>query len=485
MNKQMILKVIGRLLILVSALMMIPVVIALYYREGWNTISAFLFTGIGVFILGALFNIPKVKIRSFFTREGLVIVSLSWLLMSFFGGLPLYFSGEYPSLVDSFFEISSGFTTTGATVCTNVEGLSHSILFWRSFTHLMGGMGVLVFVLAIMPQMKEDSIYLMKAEVPGPVFGKIVSKLGDTARILYQIYLVLTLILTIALMLAGMPFFDSVIHAMGTAGTGGFGIKNTSIGYYNSPAIEIIIGIGMLVFGINFNLFYLVLIGKIKDALKSEELKWYMAIVATTVVIITINVYQSLSGQMPFLDTLRHTFFTVSSIVTTTGYSTVDFSLWPLFSQTVLLVLMFIGGSAGSTAGGIKVARIVTGVKAAIAEAKKASNPKRIVLYKFEGKVVSTELYRSLTGYFLLYIVVFVSILFVVALDSNSFATAFSAVAATFNNIGPGLDAVGPMGSFTHFSPITKIALSFGMIAGRLEILPMLILFSHNTWKKT
>lgn len=483
MNIQMIFKVIGRLLMMVAGLMLLPIFVGLYYKEGSRTLFSFLITTAVVLAIGLVLNLQKVKIRAFFTREGLVIVSLSWLLMSFFGGIPLYLSGEYPSLIDAFFEISSGFTTTGATVSRNVEVLSRSILFWRSFTHLMGGMGVLVFVLAVMPQMKEDSIYVMKAEVPGPVFGKIVSRLGDTARILYKIYLVMTLILIIALRLAGMPWFDSVVHAMGTAGTGGFGIKSASIGYYNSAAIEIIIGFGMLIFGINFNLFYFILIGKIKDAFKSEELKWYLSIVGVSVVLVTINVFTKMN--MPFWDSLRHSFFTVSSIVTTTGYSTVDFAIWPLFPQMILLLLMFIGGSAGSTAGGIKVARVVTGIKAAFAEIKRASNPKRIVLYKFEGKVVGTELYRSLTGYFLLYTIIFGALLLIVALDSPNFTTAFTAVAATFNNIGPGLDAVGPMGSFADFSWLSKLALSFGMIAGRLEIIPMLILFSWNTWKKT
>lgn len=483
MNIQMIFKVIGRLLMMVAGLMLLPVLVGLYYNEGIQTLFSFLITAVILLVIGLVLNLQKVKIRAFFTREGLVIVSLSWLLMSFFGGIPLYLSGEYPTLVDAFFEISSGFTTTGATVSRNVEVLSHSILFWRSFTHLMGGMGVLVFVLAVMPQMKEDSIYVMKAEVPGPVFGKIVSRLGDTARILYKIYLVMTLILIIALRLAGMPWFDSIVHAMGTAGTGGFGIKGASIGYYNSAAIEIIIGIGMLAFGINFNLFYFILIGKLRDAWKSEELKWYLSIVAVSVVLITVSVFSKM--DMPFWDSLRHSFFTVSSIMTTTGYSTVDFAIWPLFPQMMLLLLMFIGGCAGSTAGGIKVARVATAVKAAFAEIKRSGNPKRIVLYKFEGKVVGTELYRSLTSYFLLYTVIFCGLLLIVSMDSPNFTTAFTAVAATFNNIGPGLDSVGPMGSFADFSWFSKIALSLGMIAGRLEIIPMLILFSWNTWKRT
>lgn len=483
MNIQMIFKVIGRLLILVGSLMLLPVLVGMYYHESNRTVLTFFITAVMIILLGIVLNLQKVKIRTFFTKEGLIIVSLSWILMSFLGGLPLYFSGEYPSLVDAFFEISSGFTTTGATVSTDVEALSHSVLFWRSFSHLIGGMGVLVFVLAIMPKMKEDSIYLMKAEVPGPVFGKLVSKLGDTARILYQIYIGLTLILIISLYLAGMPLFDSVVHAFGTAGTGGFGIKNSSIGHYNSASIELIIGIGMLVFGVNFNLYYLILIGKIKDFFKSEELKWYLAIVAIAVTVISFNVYNTMA--MPFQDSVRHVFFTVSSIVTTTGYSTVDFALWPLFSQMILLTLMFIGGCAGSTAGGIKVARIGTAVKSVISEIRRSKNPKRIVLFKFEGRLVDNDLMKSLSNYFLLYIIVFAGILLIVSLDSPNFSTAFSAVAATLNNIGPGFDAVGPTGSFAGFSVLSKLALTFAMIAGRLEIIPVLILFSYKTWKKT
>ena len=483
MNIKMVFKVIGRLLIFVALLMLLPAAVGFYYQEKWETVGAFLLSaGLGVGI-GALLNLQKVAIRSFFTREGLVIVSLSWLLISFLGGLPLYLSGQYPTLADAFFEISSGFTTTGATVAVNVEALPRSILFWRSLTQMIGGMGVLVFVLAVMPQMKEDSIYLMKAEVPGPVFGKVVSKLGDTARILYKIYIAMTVVLTIALCAAGMPLFDSVAHAMATAGTGGFGIKNASVGYYNSAAVDIIIGIGMLAFGINFNLYYLILIGKVKEFFKSEELKWYAIVVTAAVALIALNLFWV--SPLSFGDMLRHVFFAVSSIITTTGFSTVDFDKWPLFSHVVLLLLMGIGSCAGSTAGGIKIARIVPTIKSAIAELRRSRNPKRVLVIQFEGKVVDTELIKSLGNYLLLYTMVFAVLLLIVALDSPDFETAFSAVAATFNNVGPGFGAVGPTGSFAGYSLWSKLALSFGMIAGRLEILPMLILFSPNTWKRT
>ena len=483
MNIKMVFKVIGRLLIFVALLMLLPAAVGLYYREEWDIIGAFLLSaGLGLGV-GALLNLQKVPIRSFFTREGLVIVSLSWLLISFLGGLPLYLSGQYLTLVDAFFEISSGFTTTGATVAVNVEGLPKAILFWRSLTQMIGGMGVLVFVLAVMPQMKEDSIYLMKAEVPGPVFGKVVSRLGDTARILYKIYIAMTVTLIVALCVAGMPLFDSINHAMATAGTGGFGIKNASIGHYDSAAVDIIIGIGMLAFGINFNLYYLILIGKVKEFFKSEELKWYVITVTAAVTLITLNLFWV--SPLPFGDMLRHVFFAVSSVITTTGFATVDFDKWPLFSHVVLLILMFIGSCAGSTAGGIKIARVVPTIKSAIAELRRSRNPKRILVIQFEGKVVDTELIKSLGNYLLLYTMVCAVLLLIVALDSPDFETAFSAVAATFNNVGPGFGVVGPTGSFAGFSAFSKLALSFGMIAGRLEILPMLILFSANTWKRT
>lgn len=483
MNIRMIFKVIGRLLIFIALLMLLPMGVGIYYGDSSRVVYSFLATAILVFGLGFILNMQQVKIRTFFTKEGLIIVSLSWVLMSFLGGLPLYFSGDYPSLVDAFFEISSGFTTTGATVSRDVEILSKAVLFWRSFTHLIGGMGVLVFVLAIMPQIQEDSIYLMKAEVPGPVFGKVVSKLGDTARILYMIYFGLTFILILALYLAGMPMFDSIVHAFGTAGTGGFGIKNASIGYYHSPQIELIIGVGMLIFGVNFNLYYLLLIGRIKEFFKSEELKWYFSIVGISVVVVTFNLWQSLS--LPLGASLRQAFFTVASIISTTGYSTADFNLWPLFSHIVLMLLMFTGSCAGSTAGGIKIARIASAIKAALAEIKRSRNPKRILTFHFEGKVLDTDFMRSLTNYFLLYGLVFIVLLLIISLDQVNFITAFSAVAATLNNIGPGLDGVGPTASFAGFSVLSKLALIFAMIAGRLEILPMLILFSLKTWRRT
>lgn len=481
MNKKMIIKTIGRILLVEAFLLCFPLIISLIYRESLKNVFAFLITIIILLVIGGLFSSIKVKKRNFYAKEGLVIVALIWILLSFFGGLPLYFSREYKSLVDTFFEISSGFTTTGASVATNVEGLSHSILFWRSFTHLIGGMGVLVFALAIMPQINEDSIYLMKAEVPGPVFGKLVSKMGDTARILYAIYLVMTVVLTFLLWIAGMPFFDSMLHAFGTAGTGGFGIKNTSIAFYNNPLVEHIIAWGMLIFGVNFNLYYFILIGKIKDFFKNEELKWYIGIMFFAVFLIMANVYFMYPN---ISENFRNVFFTVSSVMTTTGYSTADFNNWPLFSHIILLILMFIGGCAGSTAGGIKVARVATSLKSSLSEIKRVRNPKQVVTARFDGKVLDNQILKSLSNYYFIYIFLFIFLMLIVSFDTPDFISAFSSVAATFNNIGPGLGMVGPSSSYAELSNISKVALSFGMIAGRLEILPIMILFSIGTWKK-
>lgn len=480
MNKKMISKRIGKLLMMEAAMLLLPVIVALYYKEPTKNIMAFIIPALLTGTVGFIMNLPKSTYDRFYTREGLVIISVSWLLMSFFGGLPLVMEGSYETLIDSFFEISSGFTTTGASVATNVEALPNSILFWRSFTHLVGGMGVLVFALAITPKLKKDEIHLMKAEVPGPVFGKVVAKLGDTARLLYIIYLAMTAVLILLLWIAGMPFFDSMIHAFGTAGTGGFGIKNTSVGYYNSPIIEYILSIGMIVFGVNFNLYYLFLIGKVKEFFKSEELRWYLGFITAAIILIVLNVYEETGVMRSFRDAL----FTVSSLITTTGYSTVDYDTWPLFSEVILLVLMFIGGMAGSTAGGIKVSRIGTMIKSGFSEVKRAKNPDRVVNVIFDEEVVDNKRLRSISNYLFLYALVFTTLVLLVSYQTHTFDTAFSAVAATFNNIGPGLGLVGPTGSYATLPQFSKFVLSIGMIAGRLEILPVLILFSPKTWKK-
>lgn len=480
MNRRVVLYNISRILLLVGLLLFLPILVALYYRESFYNISAFLKSILIIALVSLPFAIKRPKKSGVYIKEGMIVVSLSWILISFFGSLPFYFSGQIPSLVDAFFETASGFTTTGSSILTDVESLSNSMLFWRSFTHFIGGMGVLVLVLAISPNTSLSDIQFMKAEVPGPQFGKMLSKLKSTAQLLYLIYIGMTIILIFALVIAGMPVFDSVLHAFGTAGTGGFGIKAASIGYYNSAAIEIIISIGMILFGVNFHVFYLILIGKVKDALRSEELKTYLSIIAVATLLIFINI---LPSQITSGSALRQSLFSVSSVMTTTGYSTADFNTWPMFSKWVLVTLMFIGGCAGSTAGGIKVSRVIIIFKTAVAEVKKIVSPNRCVVVNVDNRKVEQSMERGVSNYLLIYAIVFMAILGLISFFTPDFETAFTSVAATFNNIGPGLGVVGPTGSFAMFHPIAKIILSFAMIAGRLEIVPVLFLFNPGIWK--
>lgn len=475
MNISIIMYILGNILKVEGILLFLPLLISFVYNEGIKNKQSFIIVIILLFVIGFITTSNKPKKMSMKPRDGFIIVALSWVMLSFFGALPFVFSGQIPSIVDAFFETSSGFTTTGSTILTDVEALSNSMLFWRSFTHLIGGMGVLVFALAILPSTGLDSVHVMKAEVPGPVFGKLVAKMRLTARILYGIYLLMTAILTILLMFGGMYWFDALLHAFGTAGTGGFGIKNSSIAYYNSAYIDVVIGFGMLIFGVNFNLYYLVMIGDFKKIFKSEELLLYLKIVFGAILLIFLDIATK-SGFS--LKLLRDVFFQVSSIVTTTGYSTFDFVQWPLFSQVILLLLMFIGGCAGSTAGGLKVSRIGILFKSAYAELKRVVQPNRIVSIKFDDKVVDRGVISSITNYFVIYMLLLLGLVLIVSFDSPNFSTAFSAVVATYNNIGPGLDSVGPVGNFSTFSDFTKLILSFSMISGRLEIYPMLILGS-------
>lgn len=395
--------------------------------------------------------------------------------------MPFVFSGYIPSFIDAYFETMSGFTTTGASILTNVEALPNSLLFWRSFTHLVGGMGVLALTLAILPKSNHQSLHLMKAEVPGPTFGKFVAKMSYNSRILYIIYLIMTFVLTVILFFEGMPIFDAVLHAFGTAGTGGFGIKNTSIAYYNSPVIEYTIGVGMLMFSLNFNLYYILLLGNIKQFFRSEEMRWFLAIVFGAVFLICLNIHSMYESILPMI---RDVFFTVSSIVSTTGYSTADFDKWPLFSKIILLFLMFMGGCAGSTAGGLKVSRVVILMKSSIREFKKLGNINRIVSLKMEEKPVTKDLMESIASYLIVYIGVFIIILFIVSTSLPDLASAFSSVAATFNNIGPEFEIVGPTQNYSSLTNLNKIVLSFSMLLGRLEIFPVLILFSPKIYKK-
>ncbi|RDY21323.1 TrkH family potassium uptake protein [Criibacterium bergeronii] len=480
MNKKIVIYSLGNIL-KVEALLMIPsVIVALIYNEGKNNLYSFISVIALLLVLGFSVELVKPQKMSMKAVDGFIIVALSWVLLSFFGGLPFVLSGEIPSVVDAFFETASGFTTTGSSILTNVEALSHSMLFWRSFTHLIGGMGILVFTLAVLPSTGLESVHVMQAEIPGPVFGKLVSKMRSTAKILYGIYLVMTAVLVVLLMLGGMNLFDSLIHAFGTAGTGGFGIKAESVAYYDSNYIHLLIATAMILFGINFNLYYLILVGEMGKALKSEELRLYLGIIVGAVVLIFINI--GLKDGFSLI-LLRDIYFQVSSIITTTGFSTVDFNAWPLFSKVILMLLMFCGACAGSTAGGLKVSRVGILFKLAKSELRRITQPGRVVTTKFEGAGLKDEVSVSVLLYFAAYIFIFFAIFLVVSIDTEDFSTAFTAVAATFNNIGPGLNGVGPMESFAGFNDFTKIVLSFSMIAGRLEIYPILVLFG-SVFKK-
>lgn len=471
----------------VGGLMLLPLVVSLIYQEPLRYSLSFLITAVLTAGTGFSFSRTEMDSQKFYAKEGFVIVSLSWLLVSLFGALPFVISGDIPSFIDAFFETTSGFTTTGASILNNVEALSHSMLFWRSFTHFIGGMGVLVFALAVFPSSDSrsgsgsSSVHIMKAEMPGPTFGKLVSRLSDSARILYIIYIILMFVIVALLWFAGAPLFDSLLLSFGVAGTGGFSLLNGSIAPYDSVTIEVILGIGMILFGINFNLFFMMVNKQIKKALKSEQLKWYFGIIGVSIVLVTLNLIvnsHSLTGA------LRDSFFTVSSVMTTTGFSTAVFGQWPLFSQLILLTLMFIGGMAGSTAGGLKISRIAILIKSAWAELKRTVRPNRVVTVQFENKTMDNKALNSIFSYVMIYIMIFVVTMFLVSFETPDFVSAFSAVSATINNIGPGLGMVGPASNFASFTPLIKLVLSFVMFMGRLEIIPILILLSPNTWRK-
>lgn len=481
MNLSMVRYILGRLLQVESFLLAVPLIVSLIYREPYRYPLSFLIVMLILTSVGFLSTWKKPKNKRMAAKEGFVIVSLSWILFSFFGALPFVISKDIPSLVDAFFETISGFTTTGSSILTDVELLSHSMLFWRSFTHLIGGMGILVFALAVLPQMDSQSVYIMKAEVPGPTFGKLVSKLSSTARILYIIYLSLTGVVVILLLLGGMNLFESLLHAFGVAGTGGFGIRNGSVAPYDSAYLQYVIAIGMLVFGVNFNLFYMILIRQARQAFRSEELRWYIGIVFGAVALICLNLFANYES---FSRLFRDVFFSVSSVITTTGFSTADFGTWPLFSQMVLLLLMFFGASAGSTAGGLKISRIVLVGKIVVSEVRRVVQPNRVVSIRYDEKPLSKEVKHAVANYIVVYFCLFAVILLLIGLDTSDFLSAFSAVTATYNNIGPALGEFGPAFSFASLHDSSKLLLSFAMLAGRLEIFPMIILFLPSTWKR-
>ena len=480
MNHKMVLKTVGRLLWAEAAFLCLPLFVSLYYKE--NLFLVYLIV-IGLLLgVGALTNLINPQKRTIYAREGFVIVSLSWILLSFFGSLPFVFSQEISSLIDAFFETVSGFTTTGATILTNIESMPKSLLFWRAFTHWIGGMGILMFVLAFLPQKDMQSMHIMRAEVPGPSVGKLVSKTTVTARILYIIYTVFTVAQIIALLCCKMPLFDSVTTAFATAGTGGFSVKNASIAAYNSLPIEIVCTFFMLLFGINFNLFYLIIVKQFRRAFKSEELWTYIGIIVISISIITINILP-LANSVG--NALRQAGFQVVSIITTTGFITADYNNWPVLSQFILVFLMFIGACSGSTGGGLKVGRIIILFKSGIKELKRAINPRKVQSLRLDNAALDKGTTSATCIYFVIYMMVIAVSILLVSLNSLDFSTTFSSVVTCINNVGPGLSLVGPVENFNSLSDLTKLVLATDMLIGRLEVLPMIILFIPSTWKKS
>lgn len=480
MNYRMVGFILGRILMVEAALMLLPLFVTVLYGE--SAVVAFCVPIAAAAGCGALLGIRTPKNTAIYAKEGFIIVALSWLVMSLFGALPFYLCGSFNSYIDCFFETVSGFTTTGASILTEVESLEHGILFWRSFTHWVGGMGVLVFVMAILPLAGGRSVHLLRAEVPGPSVGKLVSRSGNTAKILYGIYIVLTLIEVVLLLLGDMPLFDALINSFGSAGTGGFSNRNLSVGAYNNAYYDVVIGVFMLLFGINFNLYYFLLLRRFREFFHSEELKVYLGIVTASVIMIAVNL---LRYYDTFVECLRYAFFQVASIITTTGYATADFEQWPSFSKTILVILMFIGASAGSTGGGIKVARIVIFCKSSFRDLQRMLHPHAVTSVRFEGKPLDEKTLRGSYVFFSIYMGVFTLSVLLLSLEHFDLITTFTAVAACINNIGPGLSVVGPMGNYSGFSDLGKLLLSFDMLAGRLEIFPVLMLFAPSVWKRS
>lgn len=475
MNKRKIVSFIGRIILIEAALMVLPLLVALYYGDGdaW----VFAVTILAALIPGVLMARVRQSDRRLSSRDGYFIVAATWIIISLIGAMPLYMAGGFRSYWSALFEIASGFSTTGASVLAQPEFLGHGVLFWRSFTHWIGGMGVLVFVMMVMPMENDNSMHLVRAEVPGPTAGKLVPRMRTTSMILYGIYAAMTMILLVLLLLGGMPLFDSFCIAFGTAGTGGFAVSSAGVAGYHSAYIEILLGIFMLLFGVNFNVYHLLLLGKVKDALKSEEVKAYLGIVITATVLISINTFSRVTGLGT---TVRNAFFQVASIMTTSGFATVDFNFWPEFSKHTLVLLMIIGACAGSTGGGFKVSRLIILLKAMMAEVRHIITPKAINSVRIDGKPIDKETLNSIRIYAAAYLILICLFTWILSLDGKDLTTNVTAVLSCFNNIGPGLGGVGPMNNFGIYSDWAQVLLSLCMLTGRLEIFPMLLLFGRS-----
>lgn len=477
MNFSMILYILGQILKIEAAFMLLPCLTAVIYKED----EGFVYLAVATIaaLLGWLITVRKPKENVFYLKEGCVATALGWILLSFMGALPFFITGEIPSFTDALFETVSGFTTTGASILSNVEALTHCTMLWRSFTHWIGGMGVLVFLLAVIPMSGGSHMNLMRAESPGPSVGKLVPKVKHTARILYIIYIGLTILQIILLCIGDMPLFESINTALATAGTGGFGIKNDSFASY-SPYLQWVTTIFMILFGVNFNAYYILLFSKIKKNFFMEEVRYYFLIIIGAIGIIFVNILET--SQNAF-KALTDASFQVASIITTTGFATADFNQWTGTAKTILVLLMFIGACAGSTGGGIKVSRILIMVKSVFKECHSYIHPKSIKKIKFEGKEVDQDVVRATNVYLITFIILFVLSVFALSFEGYDLITNFTAVTATMNNIGPGLELVGPTQNFGFFSNFSKFVLMFDMLAGRLELFPLLILFHPGTWK--
>ena len=479
MNKRMILYIQGAILLIEAAIMVLPIAAALIYREPsgiW-----FFYTALAAAIIGfAAMKLAKPRSKTIYAKEGLIAVAAGWIVLSLVGALPFTLSGEIPFYLDAVFEMISGFTTTGSSILPNVEALSRCMLLWRSFSHWLGGMGILVFMLAIVKMEGGQGIHLLRAESPGPTVGKMVPRMVDSSKILYSIYLALTLVQLIFYLAGGMPLFDSLCNAFATAGTGGFAIKADSFAGYSAYA-QTVTTVFMALFGVNFSIYFFLLRRKFDLVWKNTELRWYVVIILSSVALITLNI---LPLYPRAYDALHHAAFSVSSIITTTGFGTENFDLWPEFPRVILVFLMLIGACAGSTGGGLKISRLVILVKMVQREVRLLLHPRTVKVMTIDGKAVSNDTVRGVSAYFLTYVFLIMASILLVSLDGFDASTTVTAVLATFNNIGPGLGLVGPAGNFAVFSPLAKVVLTLDMLLGRLELYPMLILMLPTTWTK-
>lgn len=481
MNFRVVLRVLGIILICEALLMLPSLAVSFFY--GGEASAAFVIS----ILITAAAGVPLIYIKAnkseIYARDGFAIVALGWILLSLFGSFPFVISGVTPSLIDAFFEASSGFTTTGASILTQVEGLPREIIFWRSFTHWVGGMGVIVLTLAILPSIGASGAQMMKAESPGPTPEKIVPKVAETAKILYSIYIAITIIEIILLKIAGLPLFDSAIHAFGTVGTGGFSSMNSSIGGYNNLSAEIIITIFTFICAANFTLYYQMLKGDLKAPFKDTEFRFYSCVVLVSIILITIDLYGTVFGTIG--ESLRHSSFQVVTIISTTGYASTNFGEWPMFSKIVLFILMFIGGCAGSTSGAIKNIRVLLLFKVMKRELMQIIHPRAVYLVRIDGRTVEERTISEVLGFFFMYILIFIAAVLVISLENLDWATTITSVAATLGNVGPGFGIVGAEGNYSTLSDLSKLVLSMCMIVGRLELYPILLLGVPSFWKKT